>query len=188
MLEKETEISVGVILRKSPSKSAWLKWVWQPVGLIPGSKTEEWKLLREDSGVFEYHAGSKIILLHRAEVEAYKVSLSMTPASAFVVMERDELETEDCEYKVHTVTASAYEAQDYCDSDEYLVEPVPMPPSLQAWIENFVENHFDEKPFVKRKRDKVNINRSEDGKGDFRIAKTADVYSSPSTLKSRKDH
>ncbi len=188
MLEKETEISVGVILRKSPSKSAWLKWIWQPVGLIPGSKTEEWKLLREDSGVFEYHAGSKIILLHRAEVEAYKVSLSMTPASAFVVMERDELETEDCEYKVHTVTASAYEAQDYCDSDEYLVEPVPMPPSLQAWIENFVENHFDEKPFVKRKRDKVNINRSEDGKGDFRIAKTADVYSSPSTLKSRKDH
>ena len=187
-MEKETEISVGVILRKSPSKSAWLKWEWQPVGLIPGSKTEEWKLLREEAGVFEYHAGSTILLLHRAEVEAYKVALSMTPASAFVVMERDELAAEDHEYKVHTVTVSAYEAQDYCDTDEYLVEPVPMPSSLQAWVENFVDNHFDEKPFVKRKRDKVNVDRTEDGKGDFRIAKTADVFSSPSTLKSRKDH
>ena len=58
-------------------------------------------------------AGSKILELHRAEVEAYKVSLAMEPASAFVIMEQDELEDEDKEYKLHKVTASAYEAQDY---------------------------------------------------------------------------
>ena len=187
-MEKEKEISVGVILRKKPSNNKWVKWLWQPVGLLPGSQGEDWKIIREDSGVVDYHAGCKMLILHRAEVESYKVALSMTPASAFVIMEKDELETEICEYKVHTVTASAYEAQDYCDSDEYLVEPVPMPPSLQAWVETFVEEHFDEKPFIKRKRDKVNVNRAEDGKGDFRIAKPADVFSSPSTLKARKDN
>ncbi len=187
-MEIQKEISVGVILRKTPTKSTWLKWLWQPIGLLPGSESQEWKLLREDSGVFEYHAGSKILELHRAEVEAYKVALSMTPASAFVIMERDEVAPPDYEYKVHSVTASAYEAQDYCDSDEYLVEPVPMPPSLQAWVEKFVEDHFAEKPFIKRKRDKVEINKNEDGKGDIRIAKIADVFSSPGSLRSRKDH
>ena len=131
-MEKQKEINVGVIVRRSPNKSPWLKWSWKPICLLPGSVDKDWKLIREESGIFDFHVGSQILELHRAEVESYKVSLAMEPASAFVIMERDELENEDKEYKLHKVTASAYEAQDYSDSDEYLVEPVPMPQTLQA--------------------------------------------------------
>ena len=138
-MEKQKEIPVGVIVRKSPNKSPWLKWSWKPICLLPGSVDKDWKLIREESGIFDFHVGSQILELHRAEVESYKVSLAMEPASAFVIMERDELENEDKEYKLHKVTASAYEAQDYSDSDEYLVEPVPMPQTLQALIETFSE-------------------------------------------------
>lgn len=187
-VEKQQEISVGVVLRKSPSNTVWQKWLWRPVGLLPGSDEQNWKLLREDSGIYEYHAGSKLMELHRAEVESYKVALSMTPASAFVILERNEIEDVDNEYSVHKVTASAYEAQDYSDSDEYLVEAVPMPPSLLAWVEKFVDYFFEEKPFVKRKRDKVRIDKIEEGVGDHRIAKHSDVYRSPSSLKLRKDN
>ena len=112
----------------------------------------------------------------------------MEPASAFVIMERDEQEDEDKEYSLHKVTASAYEAQDYSDSGEYLVEPVAMPPTLQALVEKFSDDHFDEKPFIKRKRDKVKLDNTEVGKGDIRVEKIADVFSSPSILKSRKDN
>ena len=187
-MEKQKEIPVGVIVRKSPNKSPWLKWSWKPVGLLPGSIDQDWKLIRQEAGIFEYHAGSKTLELHRAEVESYKVSLAMEPASAFVIMERDELEDEDKEYSLHKVTASAYEAQDYSDSGEYLVEPVAMPPTLQALVEKFSDDHFDEKPFIKRKRDKVKLDNTEVGKGDIRVEKIADVFSSPSILKSRKDN
>ena len=112
-------------------------------------------MIREEAGIFEYHAGSKTLELHRAEVESYKVSLAMEPVSAFVIMERDELEDEDKEHILHKVTASAYEAQDYSDSGEYLVEPVAMPPTLQALVEKFSDDHLM-KTLYKKKRDKVN--------------------------------
>ena len=52
------------------------------------------------------------------------------------------IEDEDKEYSLHKVTASAYEAQDYSDSGEYLVEPVAMPPTLQALVEKFSDVLF----------------------------------------------
>ena len=73
-MEKQKEIPVGVIVRKSPNKSPWLKWSWKPVGLLPGSIDQDWKLIREEAGIFEYHAGSKTLELHRAEVESYKAA------------------------------------------------------------------------------------------------------------------
>ena len=103
-------------------------------------------------------------------------------------MERNEIADEDNEYFIHKITASAYEAQDYSDSDEYLVEAVPMPPSLQVWVEKFVDHHFEEKPFVKRKRDKIRVDQIEEGFGDSRIAKPSDIYRSPKNLKLRKDN
>ena len=42
--------------------------------------------------------------------------------------------------------------------------------------------------FIKRKRDKVKLDNTEVGKGDIRVEKIADVFSSPSILKSRKDN
>ena len=57
-----------------------------------------------------------------------------------------------------------------------------------ALIETFSDAHFNEKPFIKRKRDKLKFDNSELGKGDARVQKIADVFSSPLILKSRKDN
>ena len=58
-------------------------------------------------------------------------------------MERDELEDEDKEYNLHKVTASAYEAQDYSDSGEYLVEPVAMPPTGISFCFSIINKNFN---------------------------------------------
>ena len=94
----------------------------------------------------------------------------------------------DHEFNVHMVTASAYLAQDYSDCDEYLVEAVPMPEGLVAWVSEFVSFHYEEKPFVKRQRDKIDFNKTQDGIGDLRIKQTSDVYRNPSSLKKRVEH
>ena len=133
-MEKQKEIPVGVIVRKSPNKSPWLKWSWKPVGLLPGSIDQDWKLIREEAGIFEYHAGSKTLELHRAEVEiARSLNIGSNGTSlCFCYNGKYELENEDKEYK-YKVTASAYEAQDYSNTDEYLVLPVPMPSHFRLY-------------------------------------------------------
>ena len=69
------------------------------------------------------------------------------------------------------------------DSGEGLIEQVPMPLSLIAWVRDFIEEHHKEEPFIKRQRDKKRIDFVEDGKGDARVRQTADVFRSPSSLR-----
>lgn len=179
---------VGVVIRRTPGVTRWAKWHMVPVAVLPGAGAASWKELRREGDTVEYHAATVPVELHRAEVEAYLVSLNMTPASVFVILDRDESGTSPGGYQVTKVTASAYEAQDYLDSGESLVENVPMPPVLAAWINDFVQMHYREEAFVKRRRDKKRIDLQEDGIGDPRIAQAADVYRAPGALKKRQSN
>ena len=74
----------------------------------------------------------------------------MDVPSAFVIMDEDEL-GESPGGQVTDVTLSPYEAQDLLDSGFSLVEPVPIPPVIVSWAQQFVNHHFKEEPFKKRK-------------------------------------
>jgi hypothetical protein len=77
------------------------------------------------------------------------------------------------------VTASPYEGQDYADNGEDLVEKVPMPEGLIAWVRDYALQHHHEEAFIKRKRDKKRVDLKEEGKGDPRVRQTADVFRAP---------
>jgi len=91
----------------------------------------------------------------------------------------------DCPLDVLLVTASPYQAQDYADSGEEIIEKVPMPPALLSWVAAFVEEFHEEETFIKRKRDKQRVDLTQDGIGDARIGKMADVYASPARQRRR---
>ena len=77
------------------------------------------------------------------------------------------------------MTASPYEAQDYLDSGEEIVEAVPAPEGLVAWISAFIQAHHVDEPFKKRKQSRVAVDLREDGRGDARIAQASDVFRAP---------
>lgn len=181
--DREIAMPLGVVIRRTPGVTRWAKHAWKPVAVLPGAAQADWRLMREEGESAEYHAATLPLTLHRAEVEAYVVSLGMTPPSVFVVLRKGEGGAQDV--TVHRVTASAYEAQDYLDSGEEIVEAVPMPEGLEAWVRAFVEAHFEETPFVKRQRDRRRTDLTEDGIGDARIRQTADVYRAPGATKAR---
>ena len=178
---------VGVVMKKSPGVTRWATDIWTPVALVPGANFPEWTELRRVGEVVEYHARSVEIELHRSEVEAYKVSLTMSPPSAFVVLDEDESESA-VGWVVKEVTLSAYAAQDELDSGFGLVEPVPLPPVIIGWAQEFINYHYIEEPFKKRKRDRLDIDQVDDGIGDARVEQAADVYRTPGSLKKRKKH
>ena len=89
----------------------------------------------------------------------------------------------DSMIEVVMVTASPYEAQDYSDNGEDIVEKVMMTPQVHAWISAYVDTHHEEEAFVKRRRDKYQEPK-QDGIGDARISQTTDVYRAPRTSRS----
>lgn len=172
---------VGVVVRKTPGVTQWAKWAWKAVAVLPGAGPADWREMRRDGDAVEYHAGTLPLELFRTDTEAYMTALANDPPSVYVVMRPSD--NPDRELDLLLITASAFEAQDYQDSSEEVVEPVPMPEGMIAWVREWVEFHHVEEKFVKRRRDKKNIDVSEDGIGDERIRQTADVYRSPNSKK-----
>lgn len=168
---------LGIVIRRVPGVTRWVQHVWKAVAVLPGAGEARWKELRRDGDTIEYHAATLTLELHRTDTEAYLHGLSAKVPSIYVVM-RDS-ETDD-PLDMVLATASPYEAQDYADTGEELVEKVPMPEGLVAWIRDFVELHHEDEVFVKRRRDKTRVDKREDGIGDARIRQAADVYRAPS--------
>lgn len=171
---------VGVVVRRLPGVTRWAKWSWRAVSVLPGAAPAQWKLLREqEDGAAEFHAATVPLVLHRADAEAYQHGLEAREPSVYVIMRKDEALPEDRPLDVLLVTASPYEAQDYTDSGEEIVERIPMPPGLVAWVREFTEQHYQPETFIKRQRQGVSERNSGNGIGDPRIPQLTDVYRAP---------
>ncbi len=175
-------VPVGVVLRRTPGVTRWRKWSWTASAVLPGAGPANWHELRRDGETIEYHAATETMELHGAEAEAYLHGLQSETPSVYIIMREG---AGDAPLDIVLVTASPYEAQDYTDSGEEIVEKVAMPPLLRSMVQDFVDQFYEEEVFVKRKRDKKRIDLVEDGIGDPRIGKAADVYASPSQLRRR---
>jgi hypothetical protein len=58
---------------------------------------------------------------------------------------------------------SPFEAQDFLDTGEDVVEAIEMVAPLRAWLEDFVAAHHVEEKFIKRQRDRVDIKQEKFG-------------------------
>jgi hypothetical protein len=168
-------LPLGIVVRRQPGVTRWAKWVWRPVAVLPGAGPADWHEMRREGEAVEYHAATVPLEVHRALVEGYRVALASDQPSVWVVLRPAPGERG---IEVHGVTASAFEAQDHSDGSEDIVEPVPMPAQLRAWLSAFVERHHHEEVFVKRQRRKggaADSAASEPG----RARPAGDVYRAP---------
>lgn len=178
---------VGVVVRKAPGVTRWAKWSWTVSGLLPGAGPADWREIRREGETVEYHAATLPLTLFSSDTDAYRNTLAGRTPSLYVVM-RDALEPDArMPWRVDLITANAYEGQGYAESGDGLVELVPMPLAMIAWVHDFVAAHHVEQPFVKRKRDRKRVDLVEDGKGDPRIRQVSDVYRAPHAAQ-RGDH
>ncbi len=179
MSSRSISMPVGVVVRKTPGVTRWAKWNWQAIAVLPGAAQADWAEMRREGDAVEYHAGTRALELYRTDTDAYLNGLSCETPMLYVVMRNAGTHDELGDVDLLLVTASPYEAQDYMDSGEEVVEPIPMPAAMIAWVAEFIEKHHEEEVFVKRKRDKKRTDLVEDGTGDHRIKQTTDVYRAP---------
>ncbi len=99
-----------------------------------------------------FHAGTVDLAMYHRETESYKYNLESSNPSVYVV-----LRPSNDEYGIMLFTAvvGAGEAHSYADTNEDVVEAVPMPAAVRIWMADFVAAHHVEQPKFKRKRDQA---------------------------------
>jgi len=149
-------VPLCVILARKNADSPWADYTWEPVSVVlDAPKGVHGKIAREGDGWTHYFMECSPMELHRKDAPAYRECVhEEDKASLWVVLAEEDDGKETLPYYVQLVTASPYEAQDYLDSGELLVEAVEMPELLRAYIKDYVERCPGEEEFIKRKQKK----------------------------------
>ena len=175
--QDEARLPLGVVLERRKLDNPWRDHSWRPVAVIPGAAAMDpagdWSLMQSGEGWDHYHAGTLSLSLFRGETEGYRTNLSQEPPRLFVVL-RDQDETgSEHDYVPFLVTACPYEAQDYADSGDDMVEPVVMPAAVVAFVQGFIDRHHVDEPFRKRKRKRWSADGGGVGRRSSRLAAPA---------------
>jgi hypothetical protein len=147
--ESSASIAVGIVVERQPVAHRWAQERWRPVDVLPGAPPATWRELARGEGWARYHAATLPLELHRTETEHYRYNLSGEPPMLYVVMRPAEGEFPLLPVEV---TASPFESLAHTEFGDDKVEPVPMPPAVIAWVQEYIERHHVEQPFYKRKR------------------------------------
>ena len=147
--------TLGVLVERSKSASAWADYYWRPSGVLPGApETPAWTKLEDNGERTVFYAGSAEVALYRTETANYRDNLAGGVPLLWVVLRPAE---GDVPYALASVTADPSEGEAMTEAGVNLVDTVPMPPSVQETIAAFVaEHHVERELFVKRKRDRAN--------------------------------
>jgi hypothetical protein len=152
-VERTITMPLGVVVERRELDNRWQKVSWRPVAVIPGAAPlEDWRELARGDRWVRYHMATLPLELHRKETLAYKTNLASQRPMVFVILRTTSAAPPERKMAVFKVTASPFEAQDYLDSGDDLIEGVAMPEGLIAWVDAFCDRHHVDEPFKKRKR------------------------------------
>ena len=159
---------LGIVMERRRVEHPWKDFDWLPVTVIPGAPALDpegpWRVLSKGEDWIQYHGGTLTLELFRRETEGYKFNLTHEPPRLFVVLRGGEDGDSDHDVVPFLITACPYEAQDYMDSGEELVEAVIMPPGVTAFVQAYIDRHHVDEPFKKRKRKRHDPEESGFGK------------------------
>ncbi len=161
----EVSLPLGIVVEKRKSSHPWADWIWKPVSVVLNAPADAmWEEMLSEPEAVQYLAGTLFLTLHRKDTEALRANLMLPEPELYVVLRGEEEAGDDFPFEPYLVTASAYDAQDMTDAGDDIVDKVPMPEVVAAFIQAFVEEHHVEEEFIKRKRDKLRPEEHKFGK------------------------
>ena len=144
---------VGVVVERRKAKSPWVDYVWRPIAALPGAPdAPPWTVLASDEDAAQFYAGAAELGLYRADTPHYRDNLASGSPGLWVVLRPTGREPP---FDIVAVTANPSEGEAFTEGGADLVEPVPIPESVQEMIEAFIAEHHVEQAFTKRKRERA---------------------------------
>jgi hypothetical protein len=154
-------IDLVAIVERQDTGNAWQPHAWRALACRSARAIDP---LGADAASGRTLIVQGALTLHRSEAENYLFNLSGGSAPAIYVILTKPASAEDVP-ALFALTCDPYEAQSFTMTNDMIVEAVPMPGEVEAWVKGFVGAHYKEEVFVKRKR-KSHKTGSEDGHGE----------------------
>lgn len=146
-------MSLGVVVERRRPVSPWAEEHWRVVDVLLGRPdVEPWTLLGEGEGWRRYYAGAAHLELFRSETANYRDNLAGARPAVYVVLRRGD---GPCGIALHLATVDPGEIEAHADAGDDLIEALPLPAPVAAWMRDFIDRHHVEKPFLKRRRDRA---------------------------------
>jgi len=151
-VKNSERMRVGVMLERRRIVHPWQDYVWRALAVVPGAPDiAAPRCLGEGEGWARYHAATLDIELFPSETEGYRYNLSQAAPVVYALWRSENDEPEGRPAVFH-VTVCPYEAQDYLDGGDVVVEGLPMPEAIALWMAGYVARHHVDEPFEKRRR------------------------------------
>jgi hypothetical protein len=139
---------VGVVVERRPGVTRWAETLWRPVAVLAGLPDAAAGASLGHHGPAEHlYAGPWEMELHRTDTATYRDNLA-TGAPRIWVCAR----LAGAALSIVGVTADPAEGESFTEAGDDIVESVPMPAEIAAFVAAFVAEHHVERPFLKRKR------------------------------------
>lgn len=146
----ESHFEVGVVVARRKLKGPWADHAWLPHSVLSAAPAAApWTKLGAHDDEDLFYAGPFDVPLHPGETSHYRDNLTSGSPSLWIALRP----VGDERYEVSTVTANPYEGEALAEGIGEIVEPVPMPPDVQAKVAAFCDAFHVERTFIKRKRD-----------------------------------
>ena len=145
-----TRLRVAVQILREAKPNAWQPWRFEvmEVTVDAGQHGQQQLLLRDDGRTAHFlHPGLEV-RLHRDEAQGYYLNLSSGTPVWFVMWRHDEADPPNAWPEF--VTLSYDEAGRLLDAQEK-VDNVPLPPDVAAWLQAYVDEHYQPEPRKRRR-------------------------------------
>jgi hypothetical protein len=143
---------IGVVVAKRRLQSRWADYAWLPVAVLPAAaEAAPWTRLSATENEDTFYAGSFEVSLHPSETSHYGDNLACGNPCLWVALRH--IGGDD--YQVASVTADPYQGEALAEGIGEIIEAVPMPREIQAKLAEFFQAFHQERPFIKRKRDRA---------------------------------
>jgi hypothetical protein len=148
-------LTVGVVVERQKAASQWIDFTWRPTAVLAGQPAAApWTVLSSTAETTSFYAGTAEVLLYRSESALYRDNLASGAPLLWVVLRATGAEPP---YQFVAVTADPAEGESFTQAGDDIVEALPMPASVRAIVAAFVAEHHVEQPFVKRQRDRADL-------------------------------
>jgi hypothetical protein len=149
-------MAVGVIVERRVLDNPWIDHVWMPVAVLAGAPAAApWTVLHVSDDLTRFYAGAFELELFGSDTGMYRDNLRSGRPSLWIALRSTNAPPG---VALHLVTANPFEGESLTEAGTDIIEAVPMPIELQQWLAAFVEAHHVERPFIKRQRDRADIN------------------------------
>jgi Protein of unknown function (DUF3305) len=148
----ENSFEVGVVVAKRKLRGPWASHAWLPCAVLAAAPAAApWTRLSAEDGEETFYAGAFEVSLYPSETAHYRDNLTSGRPSLWVALRH----VAGDDYEVAAVTANPYEGESMAEGIGEIVEAVPMPIHIQAIVAEFFAAFHQERPFIKRKRDRA---------------------------------